>query len=164
MGHGARLLGHNHPQVTKAVQAQVLKGTHDGACPALEVAWGAWVQPVIPAAERIKFTSSGTEATLMALRLARSSTGKRQVGKCAGHVHGWHDHVVVGVQPPYDGPVASGSSTRSSAAPCSAPERPAGARARAGGRSRYRRRDHRAHGGLVRHHSDQRTAALTTTS
>src|SRR5919109_2094009 len=98
MGHGALLLGHNHPAVTQAVQAEVLKGTHCGACHELEVAWGQWVQRLIPSAERVKFTSSGTEATLMALRLARSYTGKKKLVKFEGHFHGWHDHVVEGVQ------------------------------------------------------------------
>jgi glutamate-1-semialdehyde 2,1-aminomutase len=108
MGHGALLLGHNHPAVTQAVQAQVLKGTHYGACHELEVAWGQWVQRLIPSAERVKFTSSGTEATLMALRLARSYTGKKKLVKFEGHFHGWHDHVVEGVQPPYEVPVSPG--------------------------------------------------------
>jgi glutamate-1-semialdehyde 2,1-aminomutase len=108
MGHGALLLGHNHPSVTQAVQEQVRKGTHYGACHELEVAWGDWVQRLIPSAERIKFTNSGTEATLMALRLARSYTGKKKVIKFEGHFHGWHDHVVEGVQPPYEVPVSPG--------------------------------------------------------
>jgi glutamate-1-semialdehyde 2,1-aminomutase len=108
MGHGALLLGHNHPEVTRAVQAQLLKGTHYGAGHALEVAWGEWVQRLIPSAARVKFTSSGTEATLMAIRLARSYTGKKKIVKFEGHFHGWHDHVVAGVHPPYDVPVSPG--------------------------------------------------------
>lgn len=108
MGHGALLLGHNHPEVSRVVQAQAMKGTHYGAGHALEVAWGEWVQRLIPSAERVKFTSSGTEATLMALRLARSYTGKQKIVKFEGHFHGWHDHVVEGVQPPYEIPVSPG--------------------------------------------------------
>ncbi len=108
MGHGALLLGHNHPQVTQAVQEQVRKGTHYGACHELEVTWGDRVQQLIPSAARLKFTSSGTEATLMALRLARSYTGRKKVLKFEGHFHGWHDHVVEGVQPPYEVPVSPG--------------------------------------------------------
>jgi glutamate-1-semialdehyde 2,1-aminomutase len=108
MGHGALLLGHNHPEVTRAVREQLARGTHYGACHELEVQWGEWVQRLIPSAARVKFTSSGTEATLMALRLARSYTGKKKIVKFEGHFHGWHDHVVEGVQPPYDVPVSPG--------------------------------------------------------
>jgi hypothetical protein len=47
--------------------------------------------------------ASGTEATLMALRLARIVTGRRRLLKFAGHFHGWHDFVIPGADPPYDG-------------------------------------------------------------
>jgi len=102
-GHGALLLGHSHPQVVAAVQAQMARSTHPGGCHQLEIAWGEWVQKLVPSAERIRFVSSGTEATLMALRLARISTGKPRVLKFAGHFHGWHDYLVPGADPPYDG-------------------------------------------------------------
>src|SRR5436309_3985994 len=75
-GHGALLLGHCHPAITAAVVEQAQKGSHYGACHELEVRWGELVQQIVPSAERVKFTSSGTEATLMALRLARAATGK----------------------------------------------------------------------------------------
>src|SRR5437762_6073332 len=51
----------------------------------------------------MRFTSSGTEATLMALRLARMFTGKPKVLKFHGHFHGWHDFLIPGADPPYDG-------------------------------------------------------------
>src|SRR5947209_7834478 len=51
-------------------------------------------QGLVPSAERVRFTSSGTEATLMALRLARLHTGQPRVLKFAGHFHGWNDFVV----------------------------------------------------------------------
>jgi glutamate-1-semialdehyde 2,1-aminomutase len=55
----------------------------------------------------VRFTASGTEATHMALRLARAFTGKQRVVKFAGHFHGWHEGLEVGVQPPYNaGPEA----------------------------------------------------------
>ena len=63
---------------------------------------------LIPTAERVRFTSSGTEATMMALRLARTFTGKRKVLKFFGHFHGWHDNLIVGVMPPFDEPVPAG--------------------------------------------------------
>jgi glutamate-1-semialdehyde 2,1-aminomutase len=62
----------------------------------------------VPSAERLRFTASGTEATLMALRLARMATGRPRVLKFAGHFHGWNDFVVPGSDPPYDGAAIPG--------------------------------------------------------
>jgi glutamate-1-semialdehyde 2,1-aminomutase len=101
-GHGAILLGHSHPAVVEAVRRQMGKATHPGACHELEIAWGELVQRLVPSAERVRFTSSGTEATLMALRLARIFTGRPRVLKFAGHFHGWHDFVIPGANAPYD--------------------------------------------------------------
>jgi glutamate-1-semialdehyde 2,1-aminomutase len=102
-GHGSILLGHSHPDVVAAVQRQMEKGTHPGACHELEIEWGRWVQRLIPSAEKMRFVASGTEATLMALRLARLYTGRPRVLKFAGHFHGWHDFVVPGADGPFDG-------------------------------------------------------------
>jgi glutamate-1-semialdehyde 2,1-aminomutase len=92
-GHGALILGHNHPAVVEAVTAQLAKGTHYGACHELELEWAELIRELVPCAERVRFTSSGTEATMLALRLARAVTGKTTVVRFAGHFHGWHDHV-----------------------------------------------------------------------
>ena len=108
MGHGALLLGHSHPKIVEAVIAQMAKGTHYGACSELEVEWGELVKKLVPSAEQVKFVSSGTEATIMAIRLARSFTGKNKIVKFEGHFHGWHDGVMAGVKPPYDVPASTG--------------------------------------------------------
>ncbi|MFQ5847294.1 MAG: aspartate aminotransferase family protein [Candidatus Methylomirabilales bacterium] len=108
MGHGSLFLGHLHPEVTRAVRAQLEKGTHLGACHPLEVRWAELVQQLVPSAERVRFTGSGTEATHLALRLARAATGKDKVVKFEGHFHGWHDVATVGVRPPYQAPVSRG--------------------------------------------------------
>ena len=71
VGHGSLLLGHSPPDVVAAVQEQMAKGTHYGSCHDLEIRWGELVRRLVPSAERVRFTGSGTEATLMALRLAR---------------------------------------------------------------------------------------------
>ena len=63
---------------------------------------GEWVCRLVPSAERVRFTGTGTEATHMAVRLARAFTGKRHVVKFAGHFHGWHEGLEVGVRPPYE--------------------------------------------------------------
>jgi glutamate-1-semialdehyde 2,1-aminomutase len=108
VGHGALLLGHNHPAVTRAVSEQLSKGTHYGASHELEIAWGRWVQKLIPSAERARFVSSGTEATMMAVRLARAFTGRKTLIRFAGHFHGWHDTASLGYQPPFDAPDSAG--------------------------------------------------------
>ncbi len=102
MGHGALLLGHGHPALLDAVNRQITRGTHYGACHEAELIWGEWVQKLVPSAERVRFTSSGTEATLMALRIARLVSGKTKVIKFAGHFHGWHDQLIPGANPPHD--------------------------------------------------------------
>jgi glutamate-1-semialdehyde 2,1-aminomutase len=108
MGHGALFLGHGHPAVVKAVQAQMARGTHLGASHALEVRWAELVNQLVPCAELTRFTMSGTEATHLALRLARAWTGRPRVVKLAGHFHGWHDGVVAAVNPPYEVPLSAG--------------------------------------------------------
>jgi glutamate-1-semialdehyde 2,1-aminomutase len=94
MGHGALFLGHAHPQITQAVAEQAARGTHYGANSRLELEWGRLVQQLVPSAEEVRFTSSGTEATLMAMRLARAYTGRDKLLKFDHHFHGWHDYVV----------------------------------------------------------------------
>lgn len=95
MGHGALLLGHAHPAIVDAVTAQVARGTHYGAASELEVAWAERIVDLVPAAHRVRFTSSGTEAVMLALRLARAATGREVVVKFAGHFHGWSDGVTI---------------------------------------------------------------------
>ena len=102
-GHGALLLGHNHPKVTEAVRQQLERGTHYGACHELEMRWAGLVQRLIPSAERVRFTSSGTEATLMAFRLSRAFTDKPKIVRFITNFHGWQDHVTFGVASHYDG-------------------------------------------------------------
>lgn len=94
MGHGALLLGHAHPEVTAAVVGQVRRGTHYGACHELEMRWAEWVRRLIPSAEMVRFTGSGTEATMMAIRLARAFTDRDKLVRFAGHFHGWQDNVM----------------------------------------------------------------------
>lgn len=102
MGHGSLILGHSHPAVVEAVSRQVARGTHFGANHQLEIEWGELVRKLMPSAERVRFTSSGTEATLMAIRLARIVTGRPKVLKFLGHFHGWHDLVMPAADAPYD--------------------------------------------------------------
>ena len=107
-GHGALILGHNHPKVTAAVQQQLTQGTHYAACSELELRWGQLVLDLVPCAERVRFTGSGTEANLMAIRLARAFTGRDKTLRFLGHFHGWQDHVAFGVDSRFDGSAPTG--------------------------------------------------------
>ena len=95
-GHGALILGHSHPAITEAVQEQISIGTHLGACTDQEIRWAAAIKNLMPGIEKMRFHSSGTEATLMAMRLARAYTRKNKVIKFQDHFHGWHDYAMVG--------------------------------------------------------------------
>ncbi len=102
-GHGALILGHAHPQVNERISEQLARGSHYGANHELEIRWAELIREMVPSAERVRFTSSGTEATLMAFRLARAATGRPLILRLRGHFHGWHDHVAFGVVSHYDG-------------------------------------------------------------
>jgi glutamate-1-semialdehyde 2,1-aminomutase len=108
MGHGALLLGHSRPEVVSAVRAQAGRFLHPGASHELECDWAELVIQLVPCAERVRFTSSGTEASLLALRVARAATGRDRIVKLSGHFHGWHDQVAVGSDPPFDRPDTAG--------------------------------------------------------
>jgi glutamate-1-semialdehyde 2,1-aminomutase len=108
MGHGSLILGHNDPTVTEAMAAQVHRGTHYGAGHEMEIRWAEQVQKLIPSAERVRFCGSGTEANILAMRLARTYTGRSSVLKFDGHFHGWSDYLVKGEKPPFEVPSVPG--------------------------------------------------------
>lgn len=102
-GHGALVLGHGNPAVLAAIAEASEEGSQFGASHPREILWAKAVQRLVPAAERIRFTSSGTEATLMAVRLARAFTGRDTLLRFKGHFHGWHDQMTSGYSNHYDG-------------------------------------------------------------
>ena len=102
-GHGALLLGHCHPRVQAACVEAMGEGTQFGAGTAREVRWGQAVKRLMPSVERIRFTASGTEATHLAIRLARAFTGRPKLARFATHFHGWHDHMTSGFASHFDG-------------------------------------------------------------
>ena len=95
-GHGSMMLGHSHPEIVRAVQEQAAKGTHLSASSDIEIRWAELVRELIPSAEKVRFHSSGTEATMMAIRMARAYTGKSKVIKFEEHFHGWSDYMAAG--------------------------------------------------------------------
>ncbi|MGI8774958.1 MAG: glutamate-1-semialdehyde 2,1-aminomutase [Actinomycetota bacterium] len=88
---GALLFGHAHPDIVQAVAEAAAKGTSFGTPSELEVELARLVTSMVPGAERIRFVSSGTEAAMTAVRLARASTGRSKIMKFAGCYHGHLD-------------------------------------------------------------------------
>jgi len=96
------ILGHNHPAVFEAVQSQLEKGTVLGAPTEAELELAEELVSRLEGADKIRFTPSGTEANIQAIRLARSYTGREKIAKCEGAYHGSWDTVDISVAPPLD--------------------------------------------------------------
>jgi len=94
------ILGHRHPAVVTALQEQAERGPSFPAPAPSEVHWARLMCEKVESVERIRFTNSGTEATMNALRAARAFTGKEKVGKFEGGYHGSHDFATVSVASP----------------------------------------------------------------
>jgi len=88
---GPLILGHSHPQVVSAIAAAAREGTTFGASTTREVELGEAIAAAFPAMERLRFVSSGTEATMSALRAARGFTGRTKIIKIEGGYHGHAD-------------------------------------------------------------------------
>jgi glutamate-1-semialdehyde 2,1-aminomutase len=95
----ALILGHGHPEVVAAVHAQVDRGSAFAAPSRHEVELAAEITRRVPSIERIRFTSSGTEAVMFALRAARAFTGRRKIAKAEGGFHGTSEYAMVSVSP-----------------------------------------------------------------
>ena len=92
---GPLILGHAHPDVVAAVQAAAARGLSFGACHAGEAELAELILAGYPGAERARLMSSGTEAVMTALRLARAATGRPRILKFEGGYHGHHDSLLV---------------------------------------------------------------------
>jgi len=92
---GPLIVGHAHPRVVAAVQDQAAKGTSFGAPCELETALASRVCARVDGCERVRFVSSGTEATMSAIRLARGATGRDELVKIEGCYHGHVDSLLV---------------------------------------------------------------------
>ncbi len=88
---GPALLGHAHPEVVEAVQAAAARGLSFGAPTSAEVELAEAVRARVPMAQQVRFVSTGTEATMTAVRLARGATGRDLIVKFAGCYHGHSD-------------------------------------------------------------------------
>jgi glutamate-1-semialdehyde 2,1-aminomutase len=92
---GPLVFGHAHPRVVAALEAAIREGTSYGAPSPLELELATLIRGAMPSLELVRFVSSGTEATMSALRLARAFTGRSQVVKFAGCYHGHADLLLV---------------------------------------------------------------------
>ena len=92
---GPLILGHAHPRVVAALEEAVRRGTSYGAPSPLEVELATLVRDAMPSLELVRFVSSGTEATMSALRLARAFTGRSKIVKFTGCYHGHADLLLV---------------------------------------------------------------------
>ncbi len=106
---GPMILGYSHPAMVNAMRRQAEKPHSFGEQHELEIEVAERIQQLVPCAERVAFTSSGTEAVQLAHRLARAFTGRNLILKFEGHYHGWVDSALVGYKPPADqlGPLES---------------------------------------------------------
>lgn len=95
MSWGALLLGHAHPAVTRAIANTALRGTSFGTPTELETELAESIASTMPSIARLRFVSSGTEATMSAIRLARGFTGRSKIVKFAGCYHGHGDSFLI---------------------------------------------------------------------
>ncbi len=91
---GPLILGHAHPRVLAAIRAQLEKGTTYGAPTELEVRLAEAVREAVPSVEKVRLVSSGTEATMSAIRVARGATGRHKIVKFEGNYHGHADFLL----------------------------------------------------------------------
>jgi glutamate-1-semialdehyde 2,1-aminomutase len=92
---GPMIVGHAHPQVTRALTKAVAKGTSFGAPTELEITLAKMVKKAVPSIELVRMVSSGTEATMSAIRAARGFTGRDKILKFEGCYHGHGDSLLV---------------------------------------------------------------------
>lgn len=92
---GPLILGHAHPAVAAAIHAQASRGTVYGVPTRWETELAATIREAIPSMEKMRFTGTGTEAVMSAIRLARAYTGRRYIVKFEGSYHGHYDGVLV---------------------------------------------------------------------
>jgi glutamate-1-semialdehyde 2,1-aminomutase len=92
---GALILGHAHPEIAAALAEQAARGTSYGMTTELEIELAEMLQKALPSMERVRFVSSGTEATMSAVRLARAATGRNCIVKFEGGYHGHGDSFLV---------------------------------------------------------------------
>ena len=95
MSWGPLLHGHAHPEITKAAAYALSRGSTFGGSTLMEAEMAEKICSCVPSVERVRFVSTGTEAAMSAVRLARAFTGRKYVVKCIGNYHGHADQFLV---------------------------------------------------------------------
>lgn len=98
--YGAAILGHSSPIIRDSIAKQLERGTMLGTTTELEIEVAKKIESVVPCAEMVSFSNTGTEATMEAIRIARAFTGRDKILKFEGHYHGHHDYVLFSVESP----------------------------------------------------------------
>jgi glutamate-1-semialdehyde 2,1-aminomutase len=106
--HFAMILGHAHPIVMQAIKDQAEEGWHFGLAHELEVTLSESIIRNVPSAKLVRFASSGSEANLFAVRLARTYTKRKKIAKFEGCWHGAYDPLHIAIRPPFDEPPSGG--------------------------------------------------------
>ena len=91
MSFGALIQGHANATIVKTVSQAMVEGSHFAAATSAEIEAAERFCRMVPSAEVVRFANTGSEATMLALRLARAHTGRRKFLKFEGHYHGWYD-------------------------------------------------------------------------
>src|SRR6202161_2477470 len=91
MSFGALIQGHAHPTLVKTVSQAMEEGSHFAVVNTAEIDAAERLRRMVPLAEVVRFTNTGSEATMLALRLARAHTRRYKFLKFEGHYHGWYD-------------------------------------------------------------------------
>ncbi len=108
LSHGATFLGFGNPAIRKAIEDALETGILSGYETKYSAQLGETLTKVLPSAEMVRFTNSGTEGTMLTLRLARAFTGKKKILKFWGHFHGLHDYILYNAHSPLT-PIEPGS-------------------------------------------------------
>jgi glutamate-1-semialdehyde 2,1-aminomutase len=99
MAYGCLVHGHANPRLVEVMQRVAAEGTMFATAECAEVELAERLVAITPGVEKVRFASTGTEATLSAIRLARGFTGRSTIIKFEGHYHGWHDSLLLNSHP-----------------------------------------------------------------
>ncbi len=104
LGYGPVILGHNYPAVSNRVHKAESLGAVYAAGHELEIKVAKKICSLVPCAEMLRFSSTGTEATMHAIRIARAATKRDKIIKFEGNFHGTHDYTLWSTEPPFNWP------------------------------------------------------------
>ena len=109
LGFGPVILGHAFPEVRRKVDEAEKYGEVFALSHEMEISVAKKFKESVPCADKVRFSNTGTEATMHAIRVARAFTGKEKVLKFEGHYHGAHDYVLFSTDPPFNTPMHQGT-------------------------------------------------------